>query len=141
MGAKATGHEKLTRGHPDRSTDMCDEASRCSDEVAWLDTNSLLFHHTLEYQNNMIQLITRSREAIQALHECIWTVVCWAMEAAGKPAADSLGIALHLVDMLPTIPLQLTFNTVTARLPGCTPEAPAHAPPLGTDQGVTVLGK
>ena len=83
----------------------------------------------------MIELITRSQEAIQALHECIWKVVHWVMESAGKSMADGLGIALHLVDMLPTIPLQLTFNTVTARLPGCTPEAHAHAPPPGTDRG------
>ena len=55
---------------------------------------------------------------------------------------DGLEIALRLVDMLPTIPLQLTFNTVMAWLPGCTPEAPAHALPPGTDQGaMTVLGE
>ena len=142
IGAQVTGHEKTTRGHPDRSTDMCDEATRCSDEVALLDTNSLLFRHTLECKNNMIQLVTRSQEAIQALHERIWTVVHQVMEAAGKSSADSLGIALHLVDMLPTIPLQLTFNTVMAGLPRCTPKAPAHTLPLGTDQGtMTVLSE
>ena len=117
-------------------------ATRHSGEVAWLDTNSILFHHALEYQNNMIELITRSQGAIQALHECIWKVVRRVMESAGKSTADGLGIALHLVDMLPTIPLQVTFNTVTAGLPGCTPKAHAHAPPPGTDQGVmTVLGE
>ena len=142
MGAQATGHKKLTWGHPDRSMDGCDKASRCSDEVAWLETNSLLFHHALEYQNNMIQLITRSKEAIQALHECIWTVVHQVMEAASKSMVDSLGIALHLVDMLSTIPLQLTFNTVMAVLPGCAPKAPAHTLPPGTNQGaMTVLCK
>ena len=44
--------------------------------------------------------------------------------------------------MLPTIPLQLTFNTVTAWLPRCTPEAHADASPPSTGQGaMTVLGK
>ena len=90
MGAQATGHEKATREHPDHSTDKGDEATRCSDEVAWLDTNSLLFHHTLEYQNNMIELITRSQEAIQALHERIWKGVRRVMESAGKSVVDSL---------------------------------------------------
>ena len=42
----------------------------------------------------MIELITRSQEAIQALHECIWKVVSQVMENAGKSAADGLGIAL-----------------------------------------------
>ena len=142
MGAKGTGYEKATREHPDCSLDKRDKVTRRSGEAAWLDTNSLPFCHALEYQNNMIELITRSQEAIQALHEHIWKVVCRVMESAGKSVADGLGIALHLVDMLPTIPLQLTFTTVTARLPRCTPKAHAHAPPPGTDQGaMTVLGK
>ena len=142
MGAQATGHEKATLEHPDRSMGQRDKATQRLGEVTWLETNSLLFRHTLEYQNNMIQLITRSWEAIQALHECIWTVVRRVMESAGKSAADSLEIALHLLDMLPTIPLELTFNTVTARLPGCTPKAHAHAPAAGIDRGaMTVLGE
>ena len=93
----------------------------------------------------MIKLVTRSWEAIQALHECIWKVVSQVMENAGKSMVDSLGITLRLVDMLPTIPLQLAFNTATAGLPGCAPEVYAvwptgtdgldfsHAPPPGSD--------
>ena len=52
----------------------------------------------------MIELVTSSREAIQALHEYIWKVVCQVMEDTGKSVVDGLGIALHLVDMLPTTP-------------------------------------
>ena len=173
MGVQATGYEKATRGRPDCATayysliksegegtskDKCDEAIerlRETGGAAWLDTNSLLFRHALEYQNNMIELFTRSREAIQALHECIWKVVSQVMENAGKSVAGGLGIALHLVDMLPTIPLQLAFNTATAGLPGCTPKVYAvqpkmgtdgldfsHAPPPGSDRdAMTVLGK
>ena len=142
MGAQATGHKKAIQEHPDCSTGKRDEATQHLGKVTWLETNSLLFCHTLEYQNNMIQLVTRSQEAIQALHECIWKVVCWVMESADKSAADCLGIALCLVDILPTIPLQLTFNTVTAGLPRCTPEALAYASPLSTDRGtMTVLGE
>ena len=109
------------------------ERLRAEGGVAWLDTNSLLFRHTLEYQNRMIELITRSREAIQALHERIWKVVSQVMEKAGKSVAYGLGIALHLVDMLPTIPLQLAFNTATARLFRCAPEVYAVWPMTRTD--------
>ena len=55
------------------------------------------------------------------------------MESAGKSAADGLEIALRLVDMLLSIPLQLTFNTVTAGLPRFTPEALTYTSPLSTD--------
>ena len=60
MGAQATRHEKAIREHPDCSMGKHDEATQRSGKVTWLETNSLLFHHTLEHQNNMIQLITRS---------------------------------------------------------------------------------
>ena len=102
MGVQAARYEKATRGHPDRtvaysslikskgegtSKAKCDEVIEClreEGEAAWLNTNSLLFCHALEYQNNMIELITRSREAIEALHERIWKVVSQVMENAGK---------------------------------------------------------
>ena len=142
MGSQATSHEKNIREHPDHSTGKCDEATKCPGEVTWLQTNSLLFCHTIEYQNNMIQLVTRNQEAIQALHEHIWKVVRWVMESAGKSAVDGLGVALHLVDMLLSIPPQLTFNTVTAELPGFTPKALTYASLLSINQGaMTVLGK
>ena len=83
----------------------------------------------------MVQLINRSQEAIQALHECIWEVVRRVMESAGKSAADGLGVALHLVSMLPTIPLQLTFNTVTAGPLGHTPKALTYASQSSIDRG------
>ena len=114
MGAQATSHENTVEERPDRSTGKRGEATQRSGEVTWLHINSLLFRHTLDYQRYMVQLINSSQEAIQALHERIWEVVHRVMESAGKSVADGLGIALHLVDMLPTIPLQLTFNTVTA---------------------------
>ena len=151
MRVQAAGYEKVTRGRPDRtmayysliksegegtSKDKLDEAIQHLREAggaAWLDTNSLLFSHALEYQSRMIELIVSSREAIQALHECIWKVVSRLMEDAGKSAADSLGITLHLVDMLPTIPLQLAFNTATAGLLGCAPEVYAAWPKMRTD--------
>ena len=69
------------------------------------------------------------------------------MEDAGKPVADGLGITLHLVDMLPTILLQLAFNMATLGLTGFAPEVYAawpkswmdlldfsHVPPLKSEQ-------
>ena len=143
--------EGTSEGKLDKAIEHLREAGG----MVWLDTNSLLFSHALEYQNKMIELITSSRKAIEALHERIWKVVSQVMEDAGKPASDGLGITLCLVDMLPTIPLQLSFNTATARLLGCVPEVYAmrpkmrtdgldfsHAPPLGSDQdAMAVLHK
>ena len=72
-----------------------------------------------------------------------------------KSTVDGLGIALRLVDMLPTIPLQLAFNTanswaaqVHTRGLCCAAHNGkrwprfSHAPPPGSDQdAMTVLSK
>ena len=108
----------------------------------WLHINSLLFHHAIDHQQFMVQLINRSQEAIQALHDCIWKVISWVMESTGRSAADSIGITLHLMGLLPTIPLQLAFNTVTPKPPGYTPRALTYTSQDSIDRGVmSVLGE
>ena len=64
----------------------------------------------------MRDFLTESDKAIEVLHDRIWMVVMKVMEDAGKPVADGLGITMHLVDMLPTIPLQLAFHSSTPGL-------------------------
>ena len=139
MGVESTSYKRGTWGWPDCITEYysmlksegqgasakeVEEAIDClRAEVgkAWLETNSILYHHALNYQEKMTEFMAESSQVTEALHDCIWDVVMKIMEDAGKSAADGLGITLHLVDMLPTIPLQLTFNTA---MPGLTSFAP-----------------
>ena len=134
LGALATTREKGMREWPGGSPDKCGGDTQRSGEITQSQTNSVLFRHTLDYQDKMLQLVTRSRETIQGLHDRIWDVVCRVMEKAGKSTVDGLEIALRLVDMLPSIPLHLTFHTAIADLPGFTSEALTYAPPPRTVQ-------
>ena len=122
MGAQAASHEATVQ-------------ESCTSET-WLHINSSLFRHTIDHQQFMVWLIEGSQEAIQALHDRIWKVTSWVMESAGRSAADGIGIALHLVGLLPTIPLQLAFNTITPELPGYTPRALTYASQDSVDCGV-----
>ena len=136
MGTQATGHKNSVEEHPDHSLGQHGEATQQLGEVTWLHINSLLFRHTLDYQRYMVQLVKCSQEAIQALHERIWEVVCWVVESAGKSMVDGLGVALLLVNMLPSIPLHLTFNTVAAGPLGHTPKAFTYASQSSINRGV-----
>ena len=113
----------------------------------WLDTNSILFRHTLEYQNKLSDFFTESEDATEVFHDHIWTVVVKVMEDSGKPMANGLGITMHLVDMLPTIPIYLAFHSSTPGLTRFMPEVYAaqpkfrmdaldfsHMPPLQSDR-------
>ena len=81
----------------------------------------------------MSDLLTGSDKAIEGLHDCIWKVVMKVMEDAGKPTADGLGNTMCLVDMLPTIPLHLAFQSATPGLTGFAPEVYAAWPKSRTD--------
>ena len=140
MGAQATSHIYTVQERP--STGRCGVATQHTGEETWLHINSLLFHHTIDHQQFMVWLINRSQEAIQVLHDRIWEVVRQVMESAGKSATDSLGIALHLVSMLLTIPLEPAFNTITAQLPRYTPGALTYASQDSIDHGaMAILGE
>ena len=82
--------------------------------VTWvrpgLHINSLLFRHAIDHQQFMVWLINRSQEAIQALHDRIWKVISRVMESTGRSAADGIGIALHLVGLLPTVSITIGFQ-------------------------------
>ena len=149
MGAQATGYEKIACGCPDCATAyytmMCskggeaenlDEAFDCLCQQvgqAWLDTNSILFCHTLEYQNKLNDFFMESEEAIEMLHDRIWTVILKVMEDAGAPVSKGLGIIVYLVDMLPTIPIHLAFYTSTLSLTSFVLEVYAGQPWLRTN--------
>ena len=121
MGTQAASHEATV------------QASHASE--TWLHINSSLFHHAIDHQQFMVWLIERSKEAIQALHDHIWKVIGWVMENTGRSATDGIGIALHLVGLLPTIPLQMAFNTITPEPPGYTPRALTYASQDSIDRG------
>ena len=128
MGAQAASHESMV------------QESRTGE--TWLHINSLLFHHAIDHQQFLIWLINRSQEAIQALHDRVWKVVHQVMESAGRSAADGIGIALHLVGLLLTIPLQPAFNTVTPEPPGYTPRALTYVSQDSIDRGtMSALGE
>ena len=151
MGIQATGYEKATSGCSDHVTAYYtmiqsegegtsgEELDKAIDHLwqeageAWLDTNSILFHHALKYQNKMSDFLMESDEAIEVLCDHIWMVAMKVMEDAGKSMADGLRIAMCLVDMLPIIPLHLAFHLFTPGLTIFAPEVYAAQPKSRTD--------
>ena len=132
MGAQATGYEKIASGHPDYITvydtilhseeEKVKEFDEAIDPLckrageSWLETNSMLFQHALEYEAKLNEFIAESENAIQAQVDHIWMVVTGVMEDTGVPVSHGLGIAIHLVDSLPSIPADMVFHTLAPLL-------------------------
>ena len=82
----------------------------------------------MEYEAKLNQFVAESEDAIQAQVDHIWTVVTGVMEDAGVPVCNGLGIAIHLVDMLPSILANMAFHTLVPMLTSIAPEVYASKP-------------
>ena len=148
MAAQSTGYEKVASGHPNHLTAyyaiMCSEGEQVKDlEVVdhlckkagnvWLETNSTLFQHVLEYEAKLNEFIAESENTIQMQQDHIWTVVTKVMEDASAPVSNGLGIAICLVNMLPSILTDLAFHTMVPMLTSFMPEMYASKPWLKTN--------
>ena len=150
MGAQSTGYEKVASGHPDHLTAYYAIMHSEGEEVKGLDEviehlhkrgrgshgsrpTQHCFDMPLEYEAKLNEFITESENAIQVQVDHIWTVVTRVMEDAGAPVSNGLGIAIHLVDMLPTILAYLAFQTIAPMLTSFAPEVYASKPWLKTN--------
>ena len=77
--------------------------------------------------------LSESINAIQAQVDHIWMVVTRVMEDHGAPVSNGLGITICLVDMLPTVLVDLAFHTIVPMLTGFTLEEYASKPWLKTN--------
>ena len=107
MCVQATGYEKVASGYPNHAmayyTIMCSKEEKVEnlDEAvdhlckmageAWLKMNYTLFWHGLEYETRLNDFLTESKNATEALHDCIWRVVTRVMEDVGTPVSNGLG--------------------------------------------------
>ena len=84
--------------------------------------NSTLFCHALKYETKLNDFLMEKENAIEALHDHIWTVMIKVMEDTGTPMSDGLGITVCLVNMLSTILIHLAFHFAMLMLTSFVPE-------------------
>ena len=76
-------------------------------DQAWKDTNNILFSHQLKYDAELAEFITEIERILQGKCMEIWDhITCIAAHLS--PEAG-LCLALHMVESLPTIPMDLCF--------------------------------
>ena len=140
--AQSTGYEKVASRHPDHYTayyaimysegDNDNEHEELIEDLhkkvcqAWLDTNSTLFWHVLEFETKFVEFLTEVEALLQVQQNHIWMVVHQTTEDVSASMSNSLVVALHLLNMLPTLLANFTFNTTAPLLTGFVPEVLAH---------------
>ena len=89
-------------------------------DQAWKDTNDVLLSHQLKYDAELTKFITEIERILQAKCTEIWGhVTCIAKTASLSPEAG-VRLALHIVESLPTIPMDLcSCGTIPMLLAYC----------------------
>ena len=92
-------------------------------DQAWKDTNDVLFSHQLKYDAELTEFITEIERILQGKCTEIWDHFTCITEAAHLSPEAGLHLTIHIVESLPTIPLDLCFCGVIPMLLAYCPES------------------
>ena len=97
---------------------------------AWLQTNTSLFKHILDYEGKLNAFLDKAGGWIREQEERIWTTMFQITGDIGASLCASLDVLLHLLETLPLFPANLSYQSQSPIICGFAPEANAQ-PQLG----------
>ena len=118
-------HETLTLGHSaqeatytailrDNITDAEHEAMiRClhsEADAAWKQMHEVMYNHQLEYNQWLSNFLKEAEAMLANMRDQIWTAVCALAEGEGMTSKDCLNLALHILPLLPQIPVDISYK-------------------------------
>ena len=140
--AQSTSHETLASMRPDRFStyyqilrsdeEPSDARNKAMEEIisaanrAWLRANETLFDHVLDYERKLNAFLDKVGGWIREQEEHIWTTVFQIVEDTGAPLCAFLDILLRLLDTLPSLPLNLSYQSQSPIICGFSPAAYAQ---------------
>ena len=140
--AQSTSHEALASARPDRfstfyqtlqsdeePSDACNKAmEEIVDAVnkAWSRANETLFNHVLDYEGKLNAFLDKVGGWIREQEEHVWTTVFQIVEDTGAPVCALLNILFCLLDTLPSLPPNPSYQSQSPLTCGFSPAAYAQ---------------
>ena len=115
---------------------LCEEVDK-----AWENTNNVVFDHQLRYDVQLAGFITSTKTILQEKWDEVWECVQSLTEVAGIPQDICLHLALQVLELLPTIPMDLSFYATIPMVLAYGPESYASPAWLGDGGETSSLGK
>ena len=124
--AQATAHETINRGHMDRDVaynvlmsanapdKKCDKTLHKLHREAdqdWKDTNNVVYKHQLKYDLQLAGFIMSAKGMLQAKQDKVWEHIQNLVNMGGMPKDTCLCLTLQVLELLPTILLDISFHT------------------------------
>ena len=97
---------------------------------AWSRANETLFQHVIDYEEKLNAFLIKVGGWIREQEERIWTIIFQIVEDTGAPVCAFLDILFHLLDTLPSLPPNLTYQSQSPLTCGFSPTL-THNPGWG----------
>ena len=93
---------------------------------AWSRANETLFDHVLDYERKLNAFLDKVGGWIREQEERVWTTVFRIVEDTGAPVCAFLDILFRLLDTLPSLPPNLSYQSQSPLTCGFSPAAYAQ---------------
>ena len=88
---------------------------------AWSRANETLFQHVHDYEGKLNAFLDKVGGWIREQEERVWTTIYRIVEDTGAPACAFLDIIFRLLDTLPSLPLDLSYQSQSPLTCGFSP--------------------
>ena len=118
-------HEMLTLGHSaweatyfaiiwDRVPDDKHEATTCclhsEADVTWKEMHEVMYNHQLHYDGQLATFLVNTEMALSNMWDEVWDAIHTLAESQGITFNACLGLALEVLNLLPQIPINISFH-------------------------------
>ena len=99
----------------DNITDTEHEAMMChlhsEADAAWKKMHEVMYNHQLEYDRRLSNFLKGAEASLANMRDQIWTAVCALAEGEGVTFEDCLNLTLHILPLLPHMPVDISCET------------------------------
>ena len=72
--------------------------------------HKVMYNHQLEYDQQLSDFLKEAEAMLANMRDQIWTAVCALVEGKGITFEDCLNLALHILPLLPHVPVDISYE-------------------------------
>ena len=153
---QGTAHKTLTLGHSAREAAYlailwdnimeaeCKAMTRClcsKADATWKEMHKVMYNHQLDYNWQLAAFLKETETTLNNMRDQVWVAVHALAENKGITFNDCLSLTLQVLNMLPQIPMDISFQTQISLTMACCPESSIYRRWCPKQGGVSPLCK
>ena len=92
----------------------CEATTHClrsEADAAWKEMHKVMYNHQLHYDQRLTAFLKEAETTLNNMRDQVWVTVCTLAENEGITFNDCLSLGLQVLNLLPQIPMDISFQT------------------------------